>query len=232
MKVCCMQPAFIPPASYFRLFAASDVFVVLDDVQFDRRWYTHRQQLTNRQGKKEWLTLPVKKTPRDTTMIRDIKWAEIIDKKCDKCGAFPQDARKRKWHKELRKFPLFDELNKPIFLVEDLMAWGSPLAAALWNINELLKLLNIECDMEYSSQIKISPDLRGQDRIIAICKKLGATTYINSPGGRDLYDEAAFAKEGIKLTFLPNWIGSYDSILERLAHEKPEDIRREIYEQI
>ena len=76
MKIACMQPAFIPPASYFRLFAASDVFVILDNVQFDKRWYTHRQKLTNRNGNKEWLTLPIKKMPRDTTRIMDLQWQD------------------------------------------------------------------------------------------------------------------------------------------------------------
>ena len=34
MKVAIMQPYFMPYAGYFRLFAAADLFVALDCVQF------------------------------------------------------------------------------------------------------------------------------------------------------------------------------------------------------
>ena len=40
-----MQPYFIPYAGYFRLFAASDLFVIYDCVQFPRRGWVHRNKL-------------------------------------------------------------------------------------------------------------------------------------------------------------------------------------------
>jgi hypothetical protein len=39
-------------------------------------------------------------------------------------------------------------------------------------------------------------------------------------------------KEGIKLTFLPDYKGSYDSVLERLQDETPKEIRQEIMENL
>lgn len=223
MRVAIMQPAFIPPASYFRLFAASDIFVVYDDVQFDRRWYTHRQKLTNRNGEKEWLTLPLKKQPRDTTKICHIHWSDNI---------------KEEWKKRIQKFPIFDNHNEMVRDLKILHGYWLPsvfLSFHLFRIKLALGLCSDRiADKNFlnASEFNVPVELRGQNRILAICKKLGATEYINSPGGKHLYDENAFTKEGIKLTFLPDWHGSYDSILERLAHENPEDIRREIYEQI
>lgn len=213
MRVAIMQPAFIPPASYFRLFAASDVFVVLDTVQWDRRWYTHRQKLTAINGKKEWLTLPIKKTDRDTAMIKDLQW---------------QPNAQQKWGEQLRKFSIGFESVDLLYL------FVNPLDYILGLLLEYRKILQInpECSVVRASSTRIDETLRGQDRIIAICKKLGATEYINSEGGISLYEEKAFSDNGIKLTFLPKWEGSYDSILERLAKEKLEDIRKEIYDQI
>ena len=185
MKIAINQPYYYPYAGYFRLFAASDLFVFLDCVQWNRRGYVHRYM-----SKGKWTTLPIKKTDRDSTMIKDLQWQE---------------------GKEAELLPVD-------FITASCVS--------------MCNTLGIETNIARSSDYCIPDNLYGQDRIIAICKKLGATEYVNSPGGRALYDEAAFAKEGIKLTFLPEWQGSYDSILERLAHEKPEDIRREIYEQI
>lgn len=44
--------------------------------------------------------------------------------------------------------------------------------------------------------------LKGQDRIIEICKKERADCYINPSGGRDLYDSISFKKNDIQLFFL------------------------------
>ena len=40
-----MQPYFVPYAGYFRLFAASDLFVIYDCVQFPRRGWVHRNKM-------------------------------------------------------------------------------------------------------------------------------------------------------------------------------------------
>lgn len=186
MKIAINQPYYYPYAGWFRLFAASDLFVFLDCVQLNRRSYVHR---CSSGGK--WIhTLPIKKTPRDTTMIKDMQWQEGKEKAI------------------------------------------SPVDLIIGTVQDMCENLNLHFNCVRSSGMGLTDNLRGQDRIIAICKKLGATEYVNSPGGRHLYDEESFAKEGIKLEFLPSWHGSYDSILERLAHEKPEDIRREIYDQL
>lgn len=186
MKIAVMQPYYYPYAGYFRLFAATDLFVFLDCVQFNRRGRVHRCQYNGK-----WIhTLPIKKTNRDTTLIKDLEW---------------QDGK-----------------EKAI----------SPIDLIIGTLQYMCNKLRLPFNCARSSGMLTLSNLKGQDLIIAICKELGATEYINSPGGKDLYDQEAFAKENIKLTFLPEYVGSCDSIFERLAKENPENIRKEIYEQI
>lgn len=45
-------------------------------------------------------------------------------------------------------------------------------------------------------------DLSGQERILDICKREGANTFINSQGGQALYDRATFTQSGLDLKFL------------------------------
>jgi hypothetical protein len=45
-------------------------------------------------------------------------------------------------------------------------------------------------------------ELTGQDRVIEICKIFDADHYINPIGGVDLYENALFNQQGIKLSFL------------------------------
>jgi hypothetical protein len=73
------------------------------------------------------------------------------------------------------------------------------------NANLLVRIardLGATCDFSFSSELEQTPGLKGQQRIIDICKRLGATHYINPPGGTGLYDHAAFRDEGLNLSFL------------------------------
>ncbi len=72
--VAIMQPYFIPYAGYFRLFAASDLFVIYDCVQFPRRGWVHRNKMPGADGRECWLTLPLAKMPRDVR-IRDLSFS-------------------------------------------------------------------------------------------------------------------------------------------------------------
>ena len=42
----------------------------------------------------------------------------------------------------------------------------------------------------------------GQQKIISICKTLGATSYTNPYNGRDMYDVESFEKASLELSFL------------------------------
>jgi hypothetical protein len=54
--------------------------------------------------------------------------------------------------------------------------------------------------IKYSS-LNISKNLKGQDRIIAICQNLEATEYINPVGGMKLYSKEVFSKNNVDLFF-------------------------------
>jgi hypothetical protein len=60
-----------------------------------------------------------------------------------------------------------------------------------------------------ASEILISPDSKGQNRIIEICKNLKAEEYINPIGGLDLYSKEEFRLQGIDLSFIKTGNVSY-----------------------
>jgi hypothetical protein len=45
MKICIMQPYFVPYPGYYILFKKVDLFVVFDDVQFNPRSFVHRNKI-------------------------------------------------------------------------------------------------------------------------------------------------------------------------------------------
>ena len=70
-------------------------------------------------------------------------------------------------------------------------------------------ILEIETQFVFSS-ILSSKNNKGQERIIDICNELNASTYINLPGGRELYSENYFSREGINLEFITPNLLEYD----------------------
>ena len=201
MRVAIMQPYFAPYVGYFRLFEAADLFVVYDCVQFPRRGRVHRNQLTDRLGRPQWLTLPLVKAPRDV-LIRDLR----IDR-----------ARFAEFLWSWRRFPAFDSAH-PV-----LRTFMHPSVNAVDYLERTLEattaLFNVTRPMIRSSALGIAAEHRGQDRVIEIAKTVKATHYVNAPGGRALYDASTFARHGLRLEFLSEYTGARWSVLQHILTE-------------
>jgi hypothetical protein len=201
-RIAIMQPYFVPYAGYFRLFAHADLFVIYDCVQFTRRGYIHRNQLPDTGGKPQWLTLPLRSAPRETR----------IDEMC-----LADDAPAR-LTAQCRRFPSLTTLPE---------SWATLFATAQgplvpWltrSLDMTCTALGITTPMRRSSSLDLPGSLKGQERIIAICERLGASAYVNAPAGRDLYDATRFSAHGITLEFLPPYDGPKWSILHVLMTE-------------
>ena len=68
MIVAAHQPHFWPWLGYLDKWQCADVLVVLDDVDFPRQDFVHRNRILVA-GHEHWLTLPVEKIPRGTAIL-------------------------------------------------------------------------------------------------------------------------------------------------------------------
>ena len=210
-----MQPYFIPYAGYFRLFAAADLFVALDCVQFPRRGWVHRNRLADNNGNLQWITLPLTKGDRDSTRICDLRFPS---------NATLDYSRSRNRFGAIAKLNTrYPELTKAIFTL-----LNDPMEYLIQTLSDISALLHIEKPIVRSSSLSIPDEFRAQARIIEIARRLGASDYINAPGGRELYDEASFRQHGLALHFLPAYDGNYASIVDRLAIDSLADLQAEM----
>lgn len=185
-----MQPYFLPYIGYWQLIAAADKFVLLDDVGFISRGWINRNKITVNNSP-AWLTLPLKKASQNK-LIYEI---EILED--------------NGWQSRIRKTLRQSYRNAPLFKsVEDIsaqlfdIAQGNLSTYLSRTISLVGSVLDIVTEIIPTSRAFPKKTLKGQDRILDICKQLGAQRYINLPGGKELYDFAKFKSEGIELEFL------------------------------
>ena len=75
MIISAHQPAYLPWAGYLHRIAISDVFVILDNVQFEKNSFTNRNRIKSPSGS-VWLTVPVSQKGHMSGTISDIKIAK------------------------------------------------------------------------------------------------------------------------------------------------------------
>ena len=190
MIVGIMQPYFFPYIGYFQLMRAVDCFVFHDDVQYIKGgWINRNRILVNEQA--SWLTLPVEKASHDFAINSrryQLENKVTLSIQRQVAGAY-------------KNSPLFPEVEE---LMTEFLSFDDANVAE-FNRNHLIGLaetLGLSCQFVRSSDIEKNHKLKGQDRVIDICRSLGATHYINPIGGIDLYAERDFANAGMQLRFL------------------------------
>jgi hypothetical protein len=197
MIVAIMQPYLLPYIGYFQLMAAVDTFVFYDDVQYMKGGWVNRNRILQK-GEPAWMTLPV---------VHDDHRADIAHRHytADPSARDKLDARVR-W--AYRGAPMFGKAM-PHFeaLVKSPITCVATANAA--SIGAIAQEIGIEAQTLNASDIGGHERLAGQERVIALCQKLGATTYVNAAGGSHLYDERAFAEAGIELRFLRHALPAY-----------------------
>lgn len=205
MKIAVMQPYFFPYLGYFKLINSVDAFVFFDDVQYIRRGWINRNKI--RINEPLWLTIPIKKCPRETIINKieiDDSWSN------ETLLTF-----KTIYGKSVADHPLFSYYSS---LYNYKMLCPMLCDSIEWMSN----FLNIKTNFFYSSDMP--SEKKNQYRILDICKKFGATHYFNLPGGRDLYDEEIFEKEGIKLEFINTDNYKRISVIESCFNENASNL--------
>lgn len=181
--------------------------MIFDCVQFPRRGWVHRNKFISSSGEKQWLTLPVTKASIDTS-IKDM--------------LFSQNARQLMIER-LKKFPQLNNAlesgNLFMSAVENIQDEDTLASYLIRNITMVNEYLGFDIEITRSSELPIDHSLKGEEKIISIVKYLRGTEYFNLPGGRNLYSQTRFSREGINLNILDEWKGSFDSILSRLLTE-------------
>jgi hypothetical protein len=189
MKLAVMQPYFMPYIGYFQLIAAADVFVIYDNIKYTKKGWINRNRLLLN-GRDATFTLPLKRAPDALNVIERELAADFRREKL--LNQFRGAYSKAPYFADV--FPLLERI---VMYEEDNLFRYIHHA-----IKCLCDVLRIGTTCLVASRVRIDHELKGTDRVIALCRSLGADVYINPIGGVKLYSKDEFRAEGIDLRFL------------------------------
>jgi hypothetical protein len=196
-KFALMQPYFLPYIGYWQLFNESEIVFLADDSKYIKQSWINRNRLWVN-GEIQYVTLPISKAS-DYLSIQERLLSDEYNAK---------DVLRRILH-DYRKCQnsIVEELTWEI-LNQDTRNLGEYLAES---IRILIGFLGINCEVIGASKLNIPKQLKAQERIFFLGEKFGIDTYVNLPGGRDLYSKNQFLSRGFRLEFIIPNLSPYET---------------------
>ncbi len=184
-----LQPGYLPWLGYFDLVALSDVFVIYDDVQFDRGGWRNRNRLLEN-GKPQWITVPVKKRRHAFKKISEV---EIVNNNWSQ-------KHLKKMASLYGKAPFFDWCYPILEHYLTKRKYDRLSDLCLEGHYCLLSLIGIESVTILSSEIGYE-DAGRTERLIEICKAMNATKYIATDISKVYMDKQLWEEAEIELSY-------------------------------
>jgi hypothetical protein len=196
-----MQPYLFPYVGYFSLIARADLWVVFDTAQYIKGGWINRNRCLKSGGGWDYFVAPVAKfghnaAIREVRTVPDLAWVRRVR---NQLMCFP-------------KAPGFEAVRSILCEVLDPSEPSEPVARlAVRSLSVIARSL----DMPFSPRILSSLRLDLPDRGAPgewgwlVGQQLGASAYVNPPGGRDLFDPHQFRQVGMRVEILKNHLTPY-----------------------
>lgn len=184
MIVAIHQPQYLPWLGYFDKIDRSDVFVLLDNVQYKKNEWQNRNRIRTAHGW-QWITVPVLyKFPQK---IREVKINNRVDWKKKHLHALVYNHSKS---------PYFDD-HRPFFKDAYNRNWEYLVDISTHMIKYLVRALGIDTKILIASDFNLRD--HPTERLIDICRTVGANTYLSGVHGARYMDMEKFMQAEIKV---------------------------------
>ena len=181
------QPNYIPWIGYFYKICKSDIFIFLDDVQFEKNGYADRNSIKTPQGKC-YLKVPVKTNGLHTTyqevILNDsLKWRDKHLKTIE------MNYKKAKYYEEIMEFLRDRYISNAVTLSNFNIEF----------ISEVVKKLDFNTILVRSSDLNIQGV--STERLKNLILKVKGNCHLSGKGGEKYQEETVFQKNGIELIY-------------------------------
>jgi hypothetical protein len=178
------QPQYVPWIGYIDKIDRSDVFILLDNVQYKKNEWQNRNRIKTAQGW-QWLTVPV--LYRFPERINEVRINNKVEWRRKHMMAIEMNYRKAPYFREY--FPYFEDIYRK--------NWEGLVDINISLIKMIVDFFGIKKKILIASEIETRDEPDG--RLIDICKSVGADTYLSGKDGSKYMDMEVFDKAGIKV---------------------------------
>ena len=180
------QPQYLPWLPYLLKIEESDLFIILDSVDFQKNGLQNRNQIKTAQGG-SWLTVPV----------RQKFGQKIVDVEIN--GGV--DWRKKHWVSIVQNYGKASCFNRYAGELESLYLkeWEKLIDLNLELLQMMLRWMEIPTRLLRSSGMQAQG--KSSDLVLNLCREAGATRYVSGFGGCSYLDSGAFANAGIDIVY-------------------------------
>jgi len=183
MIVAIHQPQYLPWLGFFDKMMKADVFCYLDTVQFEKNEWQNRNRIKTTQGR-QWLTVPV-----------GYRFPQTIAEVAVVPGSWGR-RHLQALHTNYGRAPFFERYIPPF---EEALRreWASLRELNLHMLALLREALGIATPTVCAAQIPCATE--PTERLIDICRALGADTYLAGAGAAAYMDAARFERCGLRV---------------------------------
>lgn len=205
-KIAILQSNYIPWKGYFDIINMVDEFIILDEVQYTKNDWRNRNLIKTQHGV-HWITIPVK-----MSFLQKISETEIANNRWFI----------KHWNTLRLEYGKAKYFNQYKDVFEKFYLETAPSLTLLSDINR--EMIKIICNI-LGIQTKITLDrdyqiIDGQtERLLDLCQKAGATTYLSGPAAKNYFDMDLFQRNGITVEWMDySGYKEYDQLYPPFEH--------------
>jgi hypothetical protein len=186
MIVAAHQPHYLPWSGYFDKMDRVDAFILLDTVQFKKNEWQNRNRFRTPEGW-HWVTVPVRHDHGQT--IAEVR----IDPDQPRWAHKHEQALRTDYGAAAHSAPVLDRLSS----LWD-RSWELLCDLNIATVEALADLLDVATPRHLASRMESTPD-DADDRLISLCRQLGADAYLAGPDGPSYMDMERWEGAGIRV---------------------------------
>lgn len=179
------QPHYLPWLGLVDKIDRSDLFIVLDHVQYERKGWQNRNYVASKSGP-VLLTVPV---------IQQSRNERIMDKVIDNTQSWQEKHRRTIAEHGYQGTPFWSDFGDRILGIYD-REWSHLCEVAMATTRLVLECLNVTTPIVYASELGEFPGQKSE-LLAQLSAKVGATAMLSGDGARGYVDEGIFERYGI-----------------------------------
>lgn len=184
------QPECFPWLGFLDKARQADVFIFLDNVQYEKNYFHNRNKIRTADGW-TWLTVPAATSGRASQSIAEVEIHPT---------ALPRWREKhlsswRQTYGPARFGPVYLPALESLYSKKHLRLADFNVDVIRW----LFEAFEIRAETELASRLPCSAG--PTERLVSLCRAVGADVYLSGVSGKDYLDEGAFSRAGIELRY-------------------------------